>query len=159
MKSAMWMALVAVLAQVSVLSPSRRTDRVPHDPDDPAIRVNPVNPAKSLIFGTDKMPGTGGLYVSNLNGRLLRAFTPLDRPNNVDVGYGLRMEVGRTDIAMVTERLKHQLRVFGIARETGEVKDLAPEGLPILAGETGAASEPMGIALYERPRDGAVFAS
>jgi len=120
--------------------------------------VNPLDPSKSLIFGTDKMPGTGGLYVFNLNGKLLRAFTPLDRPNNVDVGYGLRTGPVRTDIAVVTERLKHRLRVFGIARDSGEVRDLAPDGLPVLEGESGAASEPMGIALYERARDGAVFA-
>lgn len=158
MKFTAALLLLGMLAQLPILAPVRRTESVPHDPDDPAIWVNPIDPAKSLIFGTDKTPGVGGLYVFGLNGKIVRAFTPLDRPNNVDVGYGLRTGAIRTDIAVVTERLKHRLRIFGIARDTGEVRDLAPEGLPVLAGETGAASEPMGIALYERPRDGAVFA-
>jgi 3-phytase len=38
------------------------------------------------------------------------------------------------------------------------LSDLAPEGLPVLAGETGDRSEPMGVALYKRAGDGAVFA-
>jgi hypothetical protein len=31
-------------------------------------------------------------------------------------------------------------------------------GIPVMAGETGEAQIPMGIAVYKRPRDGAVFA-
>jgi 3-phytase len=158
MHFAIWIALLAVLAQLPALAPARETARVPNDPDDPAIWVHPTDPSKSLIFGTDKMPGTGGLYVFGMNGAVAASFTPLDRPNNVDVGYRFRSGSGTVDIAVVTERLKHRLRVFGIAPDTGAVRDLAPEGLPVLQGQTGDAAEPMGIALYERPRDGAVFA-
>jgi 3-phytase len=48
--------------------------------------------------------------------------------------------------------------VFAIPADGGPLTDLVPAGLPVLEGETGDASEPMGIALYKRPRDGAVFA-
>ena len=63
---------------------------------------------------------------------------------------------GATDIAVATERLARQLRVFRIDPAEGRLVDLG--GIPILQGEAGEAGAPMGIALYRRPRDGAVFA-
>jgi len=149
--------LLAVTAQSSIIRPSVGTAQVPNDPDDPAIWVNVADPANSLIFATDKMPGVGGLYVFGLDGKLKRTIAPLDRPNNVDVEYGFTVGGAKVDIALVTERLKHRLRIYGIAPD-GEVRDLAPNGLAVLAGQPAPASEPMGIALYKRPRDGAVFA-
>ena len=104
------------------------------------------------------MESMGGLYVFGLDGALRQSLTPLDRPNNVDVEYGFAAAGGSTDIAVVTERMQHRLRVFAIPPDGGPLTDLAPAGLSVLAGETGDASEPMGIAVYKRPRDGAVFA-
>ena len=158
MNLAVLIVLLAVLAQLPILAPVRQTMSVPHDPDDPAIWIHPTDPSKSLIFGTDKMPATGGLYVFGLDGSKRGVFAPLDRPNNVDVGYGFNLDGRKTDVAVVTERLKHRLRIFGIASDTGAVRDLAPDGVPILDRQIGDAAEPMGIALYERPTDGAVFA-
>ena len=80
--------MLAVMAQLSPLSPVRSTAQVPNDPDDPAIWINAADPEKGLVFATDKMPATGGLYVFRLDGTLKKAITPLDRPNNVDVEYG-----------------------------------------------------------------------
>ena len=37
-----------------VIQPVFVTDTLKHDSDDPAIWVNPQNPNKSLILGTDK---------------------------------------------------------------------------------------------------------
>ena len=131
---------------------------MPNDPDDPAIWIHPSDPSKSLILGTDKTESVGGVYVFGLDGALRQSLTPLDRPNNIDVEYGFAAAGGSTDIAVVTERMQHRLRVFAIPADGGPLTDLAPAGLSVLAGETGDASEPMGIALYKRPRDGAVFA-
>lgn len=150
-------SLLAVVVQSPAIRPSITTAPVPHDPDDPAIWVNASDPAKSLIFATDKMPGVGGLYVFGLDGTLTRTIAPLDRPNNVDVEYGLAVGDQRFDIAVVTERLKHRLRIYGISPD-GQVRDLAPNGIAVLTGQPAPASEPMGIALYKRPRDGAIFA-
>ena len=140
------------------VSPAGQTATVPNDPDDPAIWIHPADPSKSLILGTDKVESTGGLYVFGLDGQRRQSITPLDRPNNVDVEYGFPAGSGPTDIAVVTERMQHRLRVFAIPADGGALTDLAPAGLPVLGGERGEASEPMGIALYKRPRDGAVFA-
>jgi 3-phytase len=139
------------------LEPAARTGSVPNDPDDPAIWIHPTAPAESVILGTDKIEKTGGLYVFGLDGAVRQSIEGIDRPNNVDVEYGFRMPAGTTDIAVLTERKQHRLRIFSIDAK-GRLSDLAPEGLPVLTGEQGDAAEPMGIALYKRPADGAIFA-
>lgn len=92
-----------------------------------------------------------------MTGKLRQSFAPLDRPNNVDVEYGFSLGGRRVDIAVVTERLQHRLRIFAIEPD-GTVRDIAPQGVAVLAGLQDDAAEPMGIALYKRGRDGAVFA-
>jgi 3-phytase len=144
-------------AQQPVL-PSVTTAAVPNDPDDPAIWIHPEDPARSLVIGTDKVEKTGGLYVFALDGSLRQRIAPLDRPNNVDVEYGVPFGDRRIDIAVLTERMQHRLRIFEIPLQGSPLRDLAPAGLPILAGQTGEASEPMGIALYKRPSDHSIFA-
>lgn len=141
------------------IHPVLATEPVSKDPDDPAIWVNPRDPAQSLVIGTNKIKASdgGALYVFGLDGKTRQIVKNLDRPNNVDVEYGLRLGGKRYDIAVCTERLQHGLRVFAIAAD-GTLSDLAPKGLPVFAGETGDASEPMGIALYKRPQDGEIFA-
>jgi 3-phytase len=140
-----------------VIRPSGATAAVPHDPDDPAIWVHPTDAARSLVLGTDKVETNGGLYVFGLDGSLRQRIVPLDRPNNVDVEYGVRLGDRRIDVAVLTERMQHRLRIFEIPLDGSPLRDLAPAGLPILAGASGEASEPMGIALYKRASDENVF--
>ena len=136
--------------------PKLVTDMTPHDTDDPAIWIHPLDYRKSLILGTDKNKD-GGLYVFDLKGRIIKGKTVLhlQRPNNVDVEYGLRLAGENIDIAVVTERLTHRLRVF-------RLPDMTPVdggGLEVFQGETGEEQRAlMGISLYRRPKDGAVFA-
>ena len=49
----------------SVIKPAAVTEIIPHDTDDPAIWINPEDPSKSLIIGTDK-DDDGALYVYDL---------------------------------------------------------------------------------------------
>ena len=91
-----------------------------------------------------------------VDGQVRQTISGIDRPNNIDVEYGVLLGGRRTDIAVATERLARQLRVFRIDPAEGRLVDLG--GIPILQGEAGEAGAPMGIALYRRPRDGAVFA-
>lgn len=159
-----WLAfasLVSLLAPLAIaqapIEPRLHTAAVPHDADDPAIWVNRADPSRSLIVGTDKAEETGGLYVFGLNGALLSSVVPLDRPNNVDVEYGLSMPDGAADIVVTTERMRHRLRVFAID-DGAELRDLAPDGLPLFEDASGLSAEPMGIALYKRPSDATIFA-
>jgi 3-phytase len=140
-------------AKNQAVAPRVVTEPVRHDSDDPAIWVNAKNPADSLVLGTDK-DADGALYVFGLDGRIRHDLTVrgLARPNNVDVAYGVMIGGTKTDIAVVTERYAHRLRIF-------RLPDMAPVdggGIPVFEGEL--ARDCMGIALWTRPSDGALFA-
>ena len=133
------------------------TAQLSNDPDDPAIWTHPDDPARSLILGTMKVAApAGAVVVFGMDGQIRQLVSGIDRPNNIDVEYGITLEGRKVDIAVATERLARQLRVFRIDPGAGRLIDLG--GIPILAGQSGEAGAPMGIALYRRPRDGAVFA-
>ncbi len=136
------------------------TDTVGEDPDDPAIWVHPSESARSLILGTDKTAApAGAIFVFGLDGKVRQKVPGLDRPNNIDVEYGLSVGGRPVDIAVFTERYQRRLRVFRIAPDGSGISDISSPGQTgVLAGIEGEAGAPMGIALYKRPRDGAVFA-
>jgi len=81
-----------VIASPEIIKPVIVTEPVNFDSDDPAIWVNPKDPSKSLIIGTDK-DINGGLFVFNLEGKIQKdlSVTGLQRPNNVDIAYGLTL--------------------------------------------------------------------
>jgi 3-phytase len=138
--------------------PALGTDPVADDPDDPAVWINPAEPAASLIIATNKVSAPGGaLVVFGLDGKTRQTIADIDRPNNVDVEYGLQAGSARIDIAVTTERNKSRLRVFRVT--AAGLQDISGlEGLPVFASEAADRAAPMGIALYKRPRDGAIFA-
>ena len=140
--------------------PAVTTDPVSDDPDDPAIWVHPTDPNRSLVVGTNKVKApSGAVVVFGLDGKTRQTVAGLDRPNNVDIEYGLALGGQGVDIAVVTERLKNQLRVFRIATDGSEITDVtAPENTRVFADRTGEQAAPMGISIYRRPRDGAMFA-
>lgn len=144
-------------ATESAIRPVATTAPVSKDADDPAIWINAADPAASLIIGTNKVEAPdGALYVFGIDGAVRQVVSPLDRPNNVDVEYGFAGGAGQIDIVVVTERRRSRLRVYRV-----NAMGLAPidgEGIPVLDGELGDRAQPMGIALYRRPYDGAVFA-
>ena len=129
------------------------TESVEVDPDDPAVWVDRREPAASLVLGTDK---GGHLFVFDLQGRILRdlSVSGLGRMNNVDVEYGLALEGRTVDIAVATDRTANALRIYRLP----DMKDLAPGGLPVFEGEAPELRLAMGVALYRRPADGAIFA-
>jgi len=129
------------------------TDTTVHDTDDPAIWINPADPAKSLIIGTDK-DIDGGLYVFDLNGKMQadKVVRNLQRPNNVDVAYGLVLNGKATDIAVLTERKANKIRIYSLP----DMKAIDNGGIEVFTGET--ERDPMGISLYTRPSDKAIFA-
>jgi 3-phytase len=129
------------------------TEPVRYDTDDPAIWINAADPAASLVVGTDK-DVDGALYVFNLQGRIVqdKVVRGLLRPNNVDIAYGVWAGGWQVDVAVVAERYANRLRVF-------RLPDMAPidgGGIEVFSGER--AREVMGIALYTRQSDGALFA-
>ena len=125
------------------------TEPVEFDTDDPAIWVNPADPAQSLIIGTDK-DENGGLYVYDLKGKIIKAKTVkgLKRPNNVDIAYRLSLGGKKVDIAVTTERMTNKIRIYSLP----DMKPIDNGGIEMYVGETKAMyRDLMGIALYTSP--------
>ncbi|OQP44501.1 3-phytase [Niastella yeongjuensis] len=131
------------------------TEKVAYDSDDPAVWVNRQAPSQSLIIGTDK-DINGAVYVFDLTGKIIKEKTVkgLKRPNNVDIEYSLLLNGKPVDIAVVTERFTHKLRVFTLP----DMKAVDNGGLDMFVGDDQPEfRDLMGIALY-RDKSGKVFA-
>jgi 3-phytase len=161
MKSVMQVALALVagfsLATAqgaeAVVKPRVVTEAVKHDSDDPAIWINRADPAQSLVIGTDK-DADGALYVFDLQGRVVqdKVVRGLLRPNNVDIAYDVTVGGVKVDVAVVAERYAHRLRAFRLP----DMVAIDGGGIPVFEGER--ARDVMGIALYTRASDDALFA-
>ena len=145
-------------AQINTLSPIRPvivTDTVQFDTDDPAIWVNPQDPSRSLIIGTDK-DENGALYVFDLKGKIMenKVIRGLKRPNNVDIEYGFTLNGKPVDIAVATERMTHKLRIFSLP----DMQAIDNGGIEVFVGETGASyRDLMGISIYKRQGSDNIF--
>jgi 3-phytase len=132
--------------RVVEMTPAVATQPVGNDADDPALWLHPSHPERSLVLGTNKAAAPdGALVVFDLRGEVVQRVAGLDRPNNVDV---------RGSVAALTERYRRQVVVFRV----GENGVTRLGEFPVFAGQEGNAGAPMGIALYQRPRDWALFA-
>ncbi|MBC9932461.1 phytase [Chitinophaga qingshengii] len=133
------------------VKPVAVTAATQYDSDDPAIWINKTDSSKSLIIGTDKNTH-GALYVYNLDGQIVKKIEGLKRPNNVDIAYGLLLNNQPVDIAVTTERETNKLRIYRLP----DMEPVDNGGLEVFAGEKERG--PMGISLYTRPADKAIFA-
>jgi 3-phytase len=141
---------------LELIKPTVVTEATIYDTDDPAIWVNPKDASKSIILGTDKNV-EGALYAFDLAGKIIpeKTVTGLKRPNNVDIAYGLVLGADTVDIAVTGERFTHNMRVFALP----SMKSIDNGGIPVFENETGVEfRDIMGVALYKRPTDGAIFA-
>jgi 3-phytase len=135
--------------QTAPIKPLFVSGQVIHDTDDPAIWINPVDPSQSLVIGTDK-DQEGALYVFNLEGKTVDSLVVrnLQRPNNVDVAYGLKMGDKRLDFAVTGERFTSKLRFYSLPY----MKEIQPGGIEVYVGETGDMyRDLMGVAVYHDP--------
>ena len=136
-----------------VVLPKIVTQPTRYDTDDPAIWINPDDPAQSLVLGTDK-DEDGALYVFDLSGNILesKVVRGLRRPNNVDVERLESQDGTVLHIAVTTERLTNRLRVYALP----DMTPIDRGGIEVFVREKDRS--PMGIDLYRRANDGAVFA-
>lgn len=140
---------------VQIIKPLYITDPVIHDTDDPAIWINPADPSQSLIVGTDK-DSVGALYVFDLKGKVIDSLVRRDiqRPNNVDINYGLSLGDDTIDYAVTGERLTSKLRFYSLP----EMKEINAGGIEIFQGETGKEyRDLMGVATYKSPKSGKMY--
>src|SRR5690606_20467847 len=144
-------------SKLPAITPEVITEKTPHDTDDPAIWIHPEDPAKSIVFGTDK-DTDGGVYAYDLQGKIIheKSIKGMQRPNNVDVEYGFRLnDSTQVDILMFTEREKQQIRLFSVP----DMQPLDGGGFPVFEGETDIEQRlPMGISIYKSPKDSSMYA-
>ncbi|MDG9717193.1 phytase [Streptomyces sp. DH24] len=90
------------------------------DADDPAVWVDPGNPARSIVIGTLK---EAGLDVYGLDGRRVQHIAAPAAPgedaapgrfNNVDVVYGFELNGRRTDLVVVSDRGRDRIRTYAV---------------------------------------------
>ncbi len=83
--------------------------------DDPAIWINSLAPAQSLVYGTDKK---SGLNVYDLEGKLVTSL-PIGRVNNVDIRYNVDINGTLFDIAAASNRTNKSISLFKINKQSG----------------------------------------
>ncbi|HMN90305.1 MAG TPA: phytase, partial [Saprospiraceae bacterium] len=136
------------------LQPDFVTDATFVDTDDPAIWINPADPMQSLILGTDKGDNNGGIYVFDLQGKMIKekCIIGLPRPNNIDVAYGFVLNGDTVDIAVFTQRNGDNIRVLRLP----DMMFIDNGGIDVFVGDDVQA--PMGIGLYKKPTTSEIFA-
>jgi 3-phytase len=141
--------------RLSTPKASIETEPVPSEgdaADDPAIWVHPIDPARSLVLGTDKK---GGLNVFDLDGRCLQVVSNGSRPNNVDVLYGFPLGGKLVDLCVAGTRFKDKqgLGFWRVDPETRRLSEIGPvPAFPVFGG-----GEPYGSCVYRSPRDRAFY--
>jgi 3-phytase len=149
-------AAMAQIPDTIVVNSRVSTTPVITDADDPAIWIHPTDPSKSLIIGTDKGSyPNGGLFTWNLDGTEKQRLN-INRPNNVDVRYGLRLGEQLIDIAAVSMRDNQQVRIYKIDASTRRLSDVTTLDTTNVLNKM--FKLPYGLTLYKRQSDGVIFA-
>lgn len=108
--------------------------------DDPAIWVNPRNPAQSAVIATDK---DLGLYVYDLEGHLLQTLAD-GRMNNVDVRDGFIVDGKPRTLVAASNRTDKSIALYFLDPAT---RQLARAGEPVPTG----FGDPYGLCMYAEP--------
>ena len=128
------------------------TGSIVGDADDPAIWVNPTDPAASLVLGTDKY---NGLHVFDLKGAQVAYFND-GSVNNVDLRQFTL--AGRTVwLASATERDNEDI-VFYVIEADGKVDRATPHAFPAKPETTERVRNIYGHAMARDPATGRVWA-
>ncbi|QQS44793.1 MAG: phytase [Acidobacteriota bacterium] len=113
--------------------------------DSPAIWIAP-KVEDSLVLLTEKGGGAVMVFKADAKATFVRRFGEFKRPNGVTVLQGVPVGRINKDLAFVTDRGGDVVKVYSIP--DFELVGTFAEGL----------DKPMGISLYHRPEDGALFA-
>lgn len=106
--------------------------------DDPAIWVNPADPAQSVIIGTDKQTG---LYVYDLDGKVLQLAAD-GKMNNVDLRDGFKLGGKTVSLVTASNRTDDTIAIYAVDPATRTLVNVAdgPQA-------TGFA-DPYGLCMY-----------
>jgi 3-phytase len=124
------------------------TEPMPHEgdaADDPAIWLNPADPARSTIIGSDKL---GGLAVYDLDGMQIQ-YVPDGNINNVDLRASFTL--GGQSVALVAagNRSGNYIALYRVDPATRRLEDVAARAIPTL--------EVYGSCLYHSAKTGKLY--
>jgi 3-phytase len=155
-------SLVGSIAAGAV-HPSGETATTPM-PDDPAVWVHPTDPARSMVIGTNKASGQGGLYAWSLQGgsaiwSSISADTAIT--NNVDVRYHFQAGSDTWDLLAATNRTHRTIDFYRVRTDAaGDFDSLSLAGrVDIGAGFASSTNAPYGCALMQYGESHSVFIS
>lgn len=164
-------ALALTLQRVPVAAPVLETqytvdsDEGPEgsfmgDSDDPAIWINPTDPAESRVYCTLK---DGGFVAFNLAGEVVQHFAPEEygaiRYNNGDLIYGFDLDGESVDLIVFSDRQNDTVAIYQIDAESGELTDItADSNVESIFGVDDGEVTAYGLATYKSPTTGAAYA-
>jgi 3-phytase len=106
--------------------------------DDPEIWIDPADPSRGVIFGTDKK---AGLYTYDLTGQI-RQFLPEGKLNNVDLRAGFTALGKEQVLVAASDRVRGGAALFLLDPATLKVTKWGDVKVPV--------SEPYGMCLGRR---------
>jgi 3-phytase len=112
--------------------------------DDPAIWIDPADPSRSVIIGTQKQ---SGLYVYDLSGKVLQ-FLPDGRMNNVDLRDGFRLGGKTVTLVTASDRTHKSVAIYALDPATRRLTNVA-DGVQLTGFD-----DPYGLCMYRNARSG-----
>jgi 3-phytase len=109
---------------IETVTATVETDPVPHSgdaADDPAIWINPADPAKSTIIGSDKR---GGVAVYDLSGKQLQYLTD-GMIDNVDLRDGFKLDGKQVSVVTGGNRRDNSMVIYRVNPETRLLENVA----------------------------------
>ncbi|HET6565747.1 MAG TPA: phytase, partial [Xanthomonadales bacterium] len=112
--------------------------------DDPMIWVAQVDPAQSLVIGTQKKMG---INVYNLEGQLVQSLAD-GRINNIDLRYNFPLGDGKIDVLTASNRSTDGISIYAVNPDSRQLYEIA-DGLL----DTGMG-DPYGLCMYRSAKTG-----
>jgi 3-phytase len=113
--------------------------------DDPAIWVNPVDPAQSAVIGSNKR---GGLAVYDLAGKLIQ-YVADGRMNNVDLRDGFPLGGKPTTLVTSGNRNNNSIAIYRLDPATRKLENVAARVI--------TTAEAYGACMYKSPKTGKFY--
>jgi 3-phytase len=135
-------------ATVTAMLETAPVDAATDAADDPAIWVHPVDPALSLIVGSDKR---NGLVVYDLDGNITQTIS-IGRVNNVDVRGDFVLDGQSVGLVVATNRSENSLEINAVDPQSRQLVDVAAS--PVISD----VEEVYGVCMYVSADTGTTYA-
>ncbi len=113
--------------------------------DDPAIWINPKDPAESAIIGTNKQ---GGLAVYSLDGKQIQ-YLPDGSMNNVDLRAGFMLGGKAVSLVTASNRTDNTIAIYRFNETTRTLENIAARKIATVAA--------YGSCMYRSPSSGKFY--